>query len=428
MREDEKRELKERKNALIVELRSFNEAMQKRAIDNDGELLADDEAEFAKREKELVALNKRLEAEYRTEYAARFNPEKTEYYNADGAPETLAEFRMASDVKHHLHGTSITQRDVDAPDVRQAVYSWIVKGREGLDLEEYRVLSKATSGGGFFVPTDMADQIVRALRFLPGGVMSLARNITTTGGETINIPRNLTHGSAAWIAESASYTPSDETITQGSISAYKAGTKIIVSEELLTDSAFDLASFISTEFGERIGALAEDAFVNGDGVGKPTGLLDAGSGLTVTTLPAGQVATTTWAAVAAALYGGAPQYRGEGFAVLVSDSLFVRLATLVDSTGRPLWTPSAAVGAPDRFAGFPIYTHPNLPAIGASAKAMIAGNFQRGYLVRRVDGVFMQRQNELHSDSGQVGFRSYLRMDGKVQLADALRVVAFAAT
>jgi len=58
----------------------------------------------------------------------------------------------------------------------------------------------------------------------------------------------------------------------------------------------------------------------------------------------------------------------------------------------------------------------------------VAGNFNKGYWIRRVDGVYMQRQNELHSDSGQVGFRAYLRVDGKPVLPDALRVVAFAAT
>jgi HK97 family phage major capsid protein len=427
MREDEKRELKERKNQLIVDLRTFNEAMQKRAADNDGELLAEDEAEFEKREKELIALNKRLEAEYRTEYAARFNPEKAQWAPADGTPETLAEYRMASDVKHYLHGTSITQRDVDDPEVRQAIYSWLVRGREGLDLEEYRVLSKAASGGGFFVPTDMADAIIRALRFLPGGVGSLARTITTTSGETINIPLNLTHGSAAWIAESGSYTPSDETITQASIAAYKAGTKIIVSEELLTDSAFDLSGFVATEFGERIGALAENAYVLGDGTGKPLGITDATSGVATTTLAAGQVTTTTYAEVAKAILSVPAQYRSN-MSLLVSDSVFVRFVTLVDSTGRPIWSPSMGAGSPDTVLGIPIYTHPNLPAIGASSKSMIVGDFSRGYLIRRVDGVFMQRQNELHSDSGQVGFRAYLRMDGRVALADALRIIAFAAT
>ena len=76
----------------------------------------------------------------------------------------------------------------------------------------------------------------------------------------------------------------------------------------------------------------------------------------------------------------------------------------------------------------PVYSHPDLAAIGANAKAGIVGDFNRGYMIRRVDGVFMQRQNELHSDSGQVGFRAYLRLDGKVLLADALRIITFAAT
>ena len=59
---------------------------------------------------------------------------------------------------------------------------------------------------------------------------------------------------------------------------------------------------------------------------------------------------------------------------------------------------------------------------------MIIGDFNRGYWIRQVNGVFMQRQNELHSDNGQVGFRCYLRLDGKVVLADALRIIAYAAT
>jgi len=417
MREDEVRILKEQKKQLIVDLRGFNDAMQERAGENGGEITADDQQEFERREKEIVDLNRRLEAEYRTQHVTRYDPADTKWIPDDGVPATLEEYRTSQ----------AARKIVDTPEVRQAVWSWIVKGREGIDLEEYRVLSKAASGGGFFVPTDLADQIVRAMRFLPGGVGALGKTITTGSGDTFNIPLNLTHGTAAWIAESGSYTPSDETITNASLGAFKAGTKIIVSEELLTDSAFDLSGFVSTEFGERIGALAESAYISGDGSGKPTGILDAASAVTVSTLPAGQVTTTTWTAVATALYTVPAQYRAN-MSILMSDGMFVRLATLADSTGAPLWTPSAAAGAPDRFAGFPVYPHPNLAAPGANAKSIVAGDFTRGYWIRRVDGIYMQRQNELHSDSGQVGFRAYLRLDGKVVLADALRIVAFAAT
>lgn len=418
MRDDEIKELQEQKKALIVELRTHSAAADSFQRENNlDEWRAEDTEKFGKIEKTLLGINSRLEMEYRTTALARFNPEDVVNIPMDGAPKTLEEFRTAN----------APQRIVDAPDVRAAIFSWIVKGRDGLEAEEYRVLSKAASGGGFFVPTELADLVVRAMRFLPGGVGSLARTLQTSTGDAMNVALNLTHGSAAWIAESGSYTPSDETMTQAQLSAYKAGTKIIVSEELLTDSAFDLTSFITTEFGERIGALAESAYILGDGIGKPTGILDASAAVTVVTLPAGQVTTLTYGALAAAVFQVPAQYR-EGMAILASDSLWVRLVTLTDTTGRPVWNPSVAQGAPDTFAGIPIYTHPNLAASGANAKSMVVGNFNRGYWIRRVNGVYMQRQNELHSDSGQVGFRGYLRLDGKVVLPDALRVIAFAAT
>jgi HK97 family phage major capsid protein len=415
----------EQRNQLVAELRSFTDAMQDRAAENKGEPLGEDETEFERREKELVDLNKRITVEKRAESLVSARPEtfSAETGWEDDKQETFEEYRA----REFAASRPRVLRELEDRDVAKAVYSWIIKGRDGMEADEYRVLSKAASGGGFFVPTELADQVIRALRFLPGGVTALAREAVTSTGDTFNVPANLTHGTAAWIAESGSYTPSDETITNVALSAFKAGTKIIVSEELLTDSAFDLTSFVTTEFGERIGALAEAAYISGDGSGKPTGILDAASAVSVATLPAGYVTTLAWAGLATAIYSVPAQYRAN-LSILVSDSLLVKLIATQDSTGGPLWAPGASAGAPDRFAGFPIYSHPNLAAVGANAKSAIVGDFNRGYWIRRVDGVFMQRQNELHSDSGQVGFRAYLRLDGKVALADALRVVAFAAT
>jgi HK97 family phage major capsid protein len=418
MRKDEEQALRESRMKLVTELRTTAQAADEFQSDNNlSEWRAEDKQKWEEIAEAIKGVNNRLEMSTRTENLAAWVPEDSVSYSQDGAPKTLNEFRSMG----------APAKAADLPETRMAVYKYLIQGKEAMDAEEYRVLSKAASGGGFFVPTDLADAIVRALRFLPGGVGTLARTLTTSAGETINVPLNLTHGSAAWVAESGAYTPSDETITNATLSAYKAATKIIVSEELLTDSDFDLSSFITTEFGERIGALAEAAYISGDGSGKPTGILDAASAVTITTLPAGQVATPTAAALLAAIWTIPAQYR-EGMSLLVSDSQWVRMMTLVDSTGRPLWNPSLVSGAPDTIQGVPVYTHPNLAAIGASSKSMIVGNFARGYTIRRVNGVFMQRQNELHSDNGQVGFRSYLRLDGKVLLADALRVIAYAAT
>ena len=73
-----------------------------------------------------------------------------------------------------------------------------------------RVLSKASSGGGFLVPTELAQQIIAAARSATPS--RLAQEFVTTGA-TLNVALDATHGTAAWTAESASYTPSDETIT-----------------------------------------------------------------------------------------------------------------------------------------------------------------------------------------------------------------------
>ena len=123
------------------------------------------------------------------------------------------------------------------------------------------------------------------------------------------------------------------------------------------------------------------------------------------------------------------QYRYEdGSALLVADSLFVRLRPSSTRPAAPMWTAGMSGGAPDRVLGMPVFTHPNLAAIGANSKSAIVGNFRRGYIIRQVNGVFMQRQNELHSDNGQVGFRAYTRLDGRVASRTRSASSPFAAT
>jgi HK97 family phage major capsid protein len=103
-----------------------------------------------------------------------------------------------------------------------------------LPEHEYRVLSKAASGGGFLVPTDVSEAITAAAR-AASAVAQVALELTTAKGETLGMSLTGTHGTAFWVAESGSYTATDETITQQNLSAFKGGTKIIVSEELRED-------------------------------------------------------------------------------------------------------------------------------------------------------------------------------------------------
>src|SRR5699024_11570605 len=67
---------------------------------------------------------------------------------------------------------------------------------------------------------------------------------------------------------------SDSAFGQTSIGAYKLGTMLKVSDELLNDSVFNLENYISTEFARRIGTKEEEAFLVGNGEGKTTGIFN----------------------------------------------------------------------------------------------------------------------------------------------------------
>jgi hypothetical protein len=90
---------------------------------------------------------------------------------------------------------------------------------------------------------------------------------------------------------------------------------------------------------------------------------------------------------------------------------------MVDSQNRPLWNVNVATTGPDTFLGYPIYTSPDFAAPGVSAKIGVFGDIAQTYLIRRVNGFSLQRQNELYSNNGQVGFRGFERVDGRIRNA-----------
>ena len=88
----------------------------------------------------------------------------------------------------------------------------------------------------------------------------MATVIKTSNGDR-KIPIVTSKGEAVWMDEEQQYSLSDDTFGQASLSAYKLGTAIKISEELLNDSVFDLPSYIAKEFARRIGAKEEEAFL-----------------------------------------------------------------------------------------------------------------------------------------------------------------------
>ena len=274
------------------------------------------------------------------------------------------------------------------------------------------------SEGGYLVPDEYERTLVEALEE-ENIFRQMAKVIKTSSGDR-KIPVVASKGTASWIDEEGAFPESDDSFGQVSIGAYKLGTMIKVSEELLNDSVFDLQSYISREFARRIGAKEEEAFFTGDGKGKPLGVL-AATGGAETGVTAASATAVTADELMDLYYSLKSPYRKKSMWVL-NDSTIKAIRKLKDNNGQYLWQPSLAAGTPDMILGRPIKTSAYMPVMAAGAKTIAFGDFSYYWIADR-QGRSFKRLNELFAASGQVGFLASQRVDGKMILAEAVKVL-----
>lgn len=285
-------------------------------------------------------------------------------------------------------------------------------------LEVRNALSEGVdTEGGYLVPDEFERTLVQSLA--DQNVMrSLAKVIQTTSGDR-KIPVVSTHGTAGWLDEGKPYTESDEVFSQVTLSAFKLGTFLKLSEELLNDAAFDVESYLAGEFARRIGAAEEEAFLVGTGTGQPTGIFTAGGGQPgVTTAKPTDISADELIDLH---YSLRAPYR-KNAVWLMNDATVKTVRKLKDTQGQYLWQPALTAGAPDMILGKPVHTSAFVPEIKASAKTVAFGDLGYYWIADR-QGRSFKRLNELFATSGQVGFLASQRLDGKLVLPEAVKVL-----
>ena len=294
-----------------------------------------------------------------------------------------------------------------------------VRSRNGLSYEIRNALSEGVdSEGGYLVPDEFERTLVQALE--EDNVIRSHAHVFTTSNGVHKIPVVATKGVANWIDEGQAYGESDDVFAQEQIDAHKVGTLIKVSEELLDDSAFDLQSYISKEFTRRIGAKEEEAFLIGDGSKKPTGILHATAGAQVGVTAAGAAAITADELIDL-YYSLKSPYRKNAIWVL-NDGSIRAIRKLKDLSGQYLWQPGLRQGEPDMLLGKPLFTSAYMPTLAAGAKTILFGDLSYYWIGDR-KGITFKRLNERYADYGQVGFLASKRVDAKLILPEAVKVL-----
>ena len=277
--------------------------------------------------------------------------------------------------------------------------------------------------GGYTVPDEFHRQLIKGLE--ENNIFRQMAHVIRTSSGTRKIPIANDTLEASWIDEGEQIPESTTKFAQATLGAYKMGVMIRVSNELLNDSAFDIAAYIADRFGTNMGRTEEKAFIVGTGDKQPTGLLNdtVGAELGVT---AASPTAISFDEIFKLYYSLKSPYRSKA-AFLCNEELLLQLMMLKDGQSNYIWKPALDIGKPDTILGRPIYTSGYMPGVAAGNKVMVFGDMNYYWVADRASRTF-RRLNELYAATDQVGFMTTQRVDGKLILTEAVKYLKMAGT
>lgn len=365
--------------------------------DKNGNLSAEDKETYSRMEAEIEELTNSIERQQRAE---RREQELSKPVNSPitgkpykDEPQGEVKTGRASDEYKKAMLTALRSNFRQVSNVLQ----------EGVDAD-----------GGYLVPEEYDHRLIDVLT--EENIMrGIATKITTSGEHKINIAA--TKPAAAWIEEGGALSFGDATFDQKILDAHKLHVAIKITEELLYDNAFGLENYIITEFGKALANAEEDAFLNGDGVGKPTGIFDkTKGGASIGTLTAALKSDD----ILDLIYKLKRPYR-KNASFIMNDATLAQIRKLKDNNGQYLWQPSYQANEPDKILGYNIRTSAFAPT-----DAIAFGDYKYYNIGDRGSRSFKQL-NELFVGNGMIGYVAKERVDGLLILPEAVKILGLKA-
>lgn len=364
----------------------------------DGMVSAEDNATYEKMEADVVALGKEIE---RLERQAVIDRE---------LDQPTASPLVSAPVAH-----TPEQKAGRASDEYKKAFWNQMRGRSSYEIRNALQVGEL-SEGGYTVPDEFDKQLIEGLE--DENIMRGLVHIIRTGSGEHKIPIVASHGTGSWVEEEQQIPESDDAFSQVTLTAHKFATMIRISRELLNDSAFDLAAYISHEFVRRAGAAEEQAILTGDGSHKPIGLLHdtLGAQVGVTTASATAITADELIDMQHSLKSG---YRRKAVWIM-NDATISAIRKLKDGQGQYIWQPGIKEGAPDMLFNQRVLMSNYMPLIATGNKVILYGDFSYYWLAER-EGRTLERLNELYAVTDQVGFKMTERLDGRLILPEAVK-------
>lgn len=323
------------------------------------------------------------------------------------------------ELKHNLTGEKPAVDATEEQKKVRAAYNRAFWEHMYSGIPENALRDGGDTAKGFLVPDTYEDKLVETLRDA-NFLRSISTVLNTT--QDLHIPVVMKNGDAQWIGETERYCAADIEFGEIVLGAHKLGTMTLLSEELLADSGIDLEAYIAQEYKERIAVSEEEAFLVGDGIGKPLGLVHQAE-VGTTTEQSGKISMDDMLDL---LYSVKQAYRCADSAVFVmSEDAYRELRKTKYFDGRYIWNRNFKDDGYDTLFGHRVYLCNYLSEIVPSGKPVLFGDFSYFWIGDRGKRN-IKRLNETYAKFGQVGFLLSERVDSKLVLKDAVKALKVA--
>ncbi len=323
--------------------------------------------------------------------------------------------------------------DVGAPH-QKAFNSYLRSGDDdglrGLELESKAMSSAINSDGGYLVDPVTSDTVASILNST-ASIRSIS-SVVHVEATSYDVLIDTTDVGAGWATEIG---PVVETATPKidriSIPLHELSALPKASQRLLDDSAFDIESWLAGRIADKFARAEADAFINGNGIDKPTGIL---------TKPTVDNGVWTWGnlgyvptgiagaigngdAIVDLVYALGAQYRANASFVMNSRTAGV-VRKLKDLDGRFLWADGLAAAEPARLMGYPVVVAEDMPDVALNSDSIAFGDFRAGYTVAERPDLRVLR--DPFSAKPHVLFYATKRVGGDVSDFAAIKLLRFA--
>ncbi|MGM0584458.1 MAG: phage major capsid protein [Pseudomonadota bacterium] len=241
---------------------------------------------------------------------------------------------------------------------------------------------------------------------------------------------------AEWVEEREARTDTaSPTLRKLTVPVHEISAMPKITQRLLDDSTFDLATWLSEHISQRFARKEGSAFIGGDGVGKPRGILsydtaddddDARDWGVIQTIPTGvsnalgDASNSPEDGLVDVVYTLKPEYRA-GASWVMNRKTAAAVRKVKDSEGRMLWADSLAEGEPPRLLGFPVALDEEMPDVGAGETPIAFGDFASGYII--VDRTGLRLLRDPFTDKPNVRFYTTKRVGGGVFNSEAIKLL-----